>query len=211
LDARHRRAPAHRGGPRSHAGEQERGGAHPRSRAHDARPEDRRLRHRRLTSAALDERGIEGARMKVLTRLFLRGLAAILPLGATLYLLYWLGSTAESLLAPGLERVLPGGWYLTGMGVAAGLVVVLVIGALMTTYVANWILAQGEHLVERIPVVKTVYTSLKDTVNLFADEDRERPNRPVIVEWGEPKTRILGFLTRESVGDVVQAEGEELV
>ncbi|MFG0317025.1 MAG: DUF502 domain-containing protein [Planctomycetota bacterium JB042] len=149
--------------------------------------------------------------MKTMTRLFLRGLAAILPLGATIYLLYWLGSKAERLLSPWLERILPDGWYVAGMGVAAGLVAVLFVGALMTTYVASWLLAQGENLVERIPVVKTVYTSLKDTVNLFADEDRERPNRPVLVEWGEPKTRILGFLTRESVTDVVDPGGDELV
>lgn len=146
-----------------------------------------------------------------MTRLFLRGLAAILPLAATIYLLYWLGSKAERLLGPWIGRLLPEGWYVPGTGVAAGFLIVLFIGALMTTYVANWLLAQGEKLLDHIPVVKTIYSSLKDTVSLFADAKSERPNRPVLVEWGEPKTRVLGFLTRESVGDVVKDGGDELV
>ena len=147
--------------------------------------------------------------MKTLTRLFLRGLAAILPLGATIYLLWWLSSKAEQLLGPLIEGLLPEGWYHVGMGVGAGLVGILAIGALMTTYVANWAFAQGEHFVERIPVVKTVYTSLKDTVGLFADEDKETKNHPVIVEWNGSK--MLGFLTRDSVGDVVGEDGEQLM
>jgi len=147
--------------------------------------------------------------MKTVTRLFLRGLAAILPLAATLYLLWWLGSKAEQVLGPLIESILPDGFYHTGMGVAAGLIGILAIGVLMTTYVANWVLAQGEHLVERIPVVKTVYTSLKDTVGLFADEDKEKSNHPVIVDWNGAK--ILGFQTRTSVEDVIGSEGEPLV
>ena len=60
--------------------------------------------------------------MKLAIRMFLTGLAAVLPVAVTLYVLYWLGSTAEAFLGGGLKMLIPDTLYWPGMGVAAGLV-----------------------------------------------------------------------------------------
>src|SRR5436190_2718165 len=72
--------------------------------------------------------------MKRLTALFLEGLIAILPLAVTVILIGWLGRTAERTLGVAIKWVLPKAWYLPGMGVAAGLVVIFLAGLLMNIY-----------------------------------------------------------------------------
>ncbi|MBI4881563.1 MAG: DUF502 domain-containing protein [Planctomycetes bacterium] len=145
--------------------------------------------------------------MGFIGRLCLKGLAAILPLGLTIYLLYWLGAKAESLLAPLLVRILPGGLYVPGMGVVAGLVAVFLVGALMTTYLANWFFAKGERIVARIPVVKTIYGALKDSMAVFGGGSKQRLSQVVLVRMGEGSAQILGFLTRDDVKEITGAEG----
>ena len=137
--------------------------------------------------------------MRLLSRLFLRGLAALVPLGGTLFLLYWIGSGAENLLGPGLRRLLPEGAYVPGLGVLAGLLAVLLAGALMTTFLFRWLLSLGERMVERIPLVQTVYGAIRDTVQLFAGDERRGTGRPVLVPFGPEGSWCLGFLTREDL------------
>ena len=74
--------------------------------------------------------------MKKIMRKLLAGLATILPLVITVYLLYWLTTSAESLLGSLIKLVLPKGWYLPGMGIAAGLLLIFLIGLLMQAWMA---------------------------------------------------------------------------
>ena len=149
--------------------------------------------------------------MRFIARLCLKGLVAILPLGLTIYLLYWMGTRAEALLAPLLQKVLPEGVYLTGMGVAAGLLAALAVGALMTTYLANWFLALGEQLVDHIPVVKTFYGALKDTLTLFGGDSKRKLNQVVLVRIGQQEAHVLGFLTREKLDGLTGQTGQDIV
>lgn len=149
--------------------------------------------------------------MGYLGRLFLKGLAAILPLGLTLYLLYWIGTTAESLLAPLIKRALPEDLYVPGLGLIAGLLFVFVVGAMMTTYVAKWFLALGERLLARIPGVKTVYSALKDTMKLLGGDRKKDLNQVVLIRVGETDARMLGFMTRDNVDEIEGIDGEDIV
>lgn len=58
--------------------------------------------------------------MKMIGRILLKGLLTILPIGLTLYFVYWLGATAESLLSGPLKVLLPQDVYRPGMGLVAG-------------------------------------------------------------------------------------------
>ena len=68
--------------------------------------------------------------MNALGKLFLKGLAVVIPLALTLAILWWLATGAERLLGDLLLRFLPEGWYVPGMGLAAGLVLTVLIGLL---------------------------------------------------------------------------------
>jgi uncharacterized membrane protein len=135
--------------------------------------------------------------MKMVTKLFLKGLAAVLPIVVTIYVLYWLGTTAESLLGRGLKMLIPGSLYWPGMGVVAGLVLVLVIGVLMNAWLFRKVFRWGERLLERIPLVKAVYGSVRDLMGFFSGSDKKTMRKAVMVAVGNTPLRLVGFITRE--------------
>ena len=135
--------------------------------------------------------------MKAIGRILLKGLLTILPIGLTLYFIYWLGVTAESLLSGTLKWLLPTGFYRPGMGLVAGFLVLFIVGLLVNAYVVRRLLGLGESLLLRIPVVKTVYSALRDLTGLMRGGDSGRElERVVLVSVGPGK--VLGFVTQEN-------------
>jgi uncharacterized membrane protein len=135
--------------------------------------------------------------VKAVTRIFLKGLAAVLPITVTLYVLYWLGSTAESLLGRGLKMCIPERVYRPGMGVVAGLVLVLVIGVLMNAWLFRTLFRWSEKLLERIPLVKTLYGAVRDLMGFFSGTEKKAMRKAVMVAVGNTPLRLIGFITRE--------------
>ena len=69
--------------------------------------------------------------MKKLGRLFLQGFLAILPVALTLYVLYWLAVSAESLLGGAIKYIVGDNLYLPGLGVLSGFLLILGVGLLL--------------------------------------------------------------------------------
>jgi len=137
------------------------------------------------------------AQLKSLGRVLLKGLVAILPIGLTIYVVYWLGVTTESLLSGPLKVLLPPGIYSPGMGLVAGFLVLFVVGLLVNAYVVRRVLGLGEALLLRVPVVKTVYASIRDLTALVNTKGRKRElERVVMVKFGPG--RVIGFVTQEN-------------
>lgn len=134
--------------------------------------------------------------MKTLGRLVLKGLLAFLPIALTLYFVYWLGITTESLASGPLQWVLPAGFYRPGMGLVAGFLFLLLVGLLVNAYLVRRLLQFGESLLLRVPVVKTVYASIRDLTGLMKVEGKSRDlQRVVMVSFGPG--RVIGFVTQE--------------
>ena len=133
--------------------------------------------------------------MKTIGRILLKGLLTILPIGLTLYFVYWLGVTTESLLSGPLKLVLPAGFYRPGMGLIAGFIVLFAVGLLVNAYVVRRVLGFGESLVLRVPVVKTVYAALRDLTGLMRGGGSSELERVVLVRFGP--ARLIGFVTQE--------------
>lgn len=140
--------------------------------------------------------------MKLVVRVFLTGLAAVLPVAVTLYVLYWLGTTAEAFLGGGLKLLIPNSLYWPGMGVVAGLALVFVIGALMKAWLFRQVFRWGERLVERIPLVKALYGAVRDLMGFFAGSGTKAMRRAVMVTVGDTPLRLIGFVTREDFSDL---------
>ena len=88
--------------------------------------------------------------MKAISKIFLTGLATVFPIIATFYILFWLASTAESLVGRLIRLFVPDDFYRPGLGVAAGLVVVLLVGILMNVWIVRKLFEWGERLLENI-------------------------------------------------------------
>ncbi|WP_018947506.1 DUF502 domain-containing protein [Thioalkalivibrio sp. AKL17] len=135
--------------------------------------------------------------MRKISRTFLTGLAAILPAMVTLALLWWLGSTAEQVLGGMLQAVLPDLLYVPGMGIAAGIGLVFVVGVLLRAYVVRWLFNWLEGLMQRIPVVKTIHGTVRDVTNLVSGDIHQQFGQAVLVTLPGLEARVIGFVTRE--------------
>ena len=148
--------------------------------------------------------------MKTVVKTFLKGLTVILPIGVTAYIVYWLAVSAESLLGGVARAVLPEGWYVPGTGIVVGLAFIFGVGILTGLWVFQKLFEWAEVLVEKTPLVKSLYGGVKDLMSFFASSQKDTANRVVMVTLAE-NVRLLGFVTRENFTDLPEgfaAEGE---
>jgi uncharacterized membrane protein len=134
--------------------------------------------------------------MKSMSKTFLTGLITILPVALTLYLLYWLVVSAETALGNVIRLVLPEDLYWPGMGTIAGLLVVFLVGVLMHAYVVQRLFAWGEQVVYHVPVIKTVYRSIRDFLDYFSPARKDEFQQVVAVSVGETGMQVIGFVTQ---------------
>lgn len=130
-----------------------------------------------------------------LWRGFLQGMALIAPVLITLAFLFWLGGTLEAFMGEVLRRVLPTGWYIPGTGLALGLGMTLAVGLLANVFLVRWLVRLTEHVLDRIPLVQSLYQGIKDISRLFLGDTRSELGRVVTVQLGE--VRLVGFVTQE--------------
>jgi uncharacterized membrane protein len=147
--------------------------------------------------------------MAFVAKIFFRGLAAILPLALTGYLVYAAVVAGETLLRKLVLLVLPQERYWPGMGFVLSIALVLLIGLLMYSFVVRQVYRRFTAMFERIPVVKSVYGMIVDVVRLFGSAD-ERPFRRVVLVRMQEGIELMGFLTREDFADYPDV-GEEKV
>ena len=148
--------------------------------------------------------------MKGLSATFLKGLAAVLPIAITLYLIIWIGTMAESVLCSMLRWLLPPNWHAPGMGLVAGVVFVLVMGLLLNQYVVQryWQVIENRFF-QRIPLIKTVYGAVQDLMSLFANQKGDALHQVVQITLGETNFRLIGFVTREDFTELPSGLGNE--
>jgi uncharacterized membrane protein len=145
-----------------------------------------------------------------LTAIFVQGLIALLPLAVTFAILWWLGLTAERILGGAIRWALPDEWYVRGMGIAAGVIVIFLVGVLMNIYGVPKLIHLGEQFIGRIPLVKTVYGAVRDLLGFFSQPGGDRAvSKVVIVTFGTSDVRAVGLLTREGFDDLPQGLGGE--
>ena len=132
--------------------------------------------------------------------MFLRGLAAILPVFLTIYLVIALLIWLESSIHDVLTLVLPESFYLPGMGIIGAFFSVIAVGYLIQLPVLNLPVRLGEAILERLPLVKSLYKAISDVADFLSsmrDPDKEDKGTPVMVEV-TPDVKLIGFVTQSS-------------
>ena len=148
--------------------------------------------------------------MKTLGNVFLKGLVAVLPLSLTIYIIYWLSTTAESLLGGLLKRFLPIDYYWPGLGVVTGLLLIFIIGLLVNAWLIRNLFQASEKLLLSLPLVKTIHGAIKDLMNfLSSPRNQERTQQVVTASFGD--MQLIGFITHQDANELLKREGDGLV
>ena len=129
---------------------------------------------------------------KTLLGYFWRGCLVLAPVSITLYIA-WLVFTT-------IDRILPVG--VPGVGFVLTLVLITLVGFLTSNVIGKAVVRETEKWLARVPLVKLLYTSIRDLVGAFVG-DKKKFDRPVAVAIVPgSKTRALGFVTRESLAQI---------
>ncbi len=139
--------------------------------------------------------------MKNLSRIFLSGLVTVVPLALTVAVLVWLGVQSEKLLGGAVRLLLPDALVFPGLGLILGIGVVFGVGLLMQLWLVQQLFRFGEALLGRIPLIKTIYGSIRDVMQMFSRHDGEDTGKPVIVRLPGREEALLGFVTRDGLND----------
>jgi uncharacterized membrane protein len=150
-----------------------------------------------------------------LWRTFLTGLVPIIPVLVTGYVVYWLFTAADSLLSGVGQALLPPGWYFPGLGLIFAVLTVLALGAVLNAWVYGRLaLKLGNRLLERIPLIKTVYGGVRDLM-LFVARPPDADSRHVVLVTLPGDIRLIGFITdaapAEAVPELALDDGETVL
>jgi uncharacterized membrane protein len=142
--------------------------------------------------------------MKHLYKYFFRGLITVLPVALTVYLLYiflaWSETAAAWILSPIIGSI-----YIPGMGLVLGIAIILGIGWLVSKQQVRDALAFVELPFKNLPVVKSIYSSLKSFADYFSpSSDKGGSQSVVILRMPGHEMEIVGLVTRRSFADLPQ-------
>ncbi|KEA62559.1 Cytochrome c-type biogenesis protein DsbD, protein-disulfide reductase [Marinobacterium lacunae] len=144
--------------------------------------------------------------MKLLLRFFFQGLLVLLPAVLTFYLFWLIVGTLNDLmfsligehLVQLFELELPT-WLTSIMGLLMVLGLITVTGMLASMYLGRFLLGRIDRLLQRIPLVRLLYTSLSDLFKALLGDNRGF-DRPVLVQLTpDPGLRVAGFITRDDL------------
>jgi uncharacterized membrane protein len=138
-----------------------------------------------------------------ISKTFMTGLVTVLPIVVTLYLLYWLADISESILGQIIRVFLPDRVYHPGMGLAAGILIVFIVGMLMNAWIIRKWFSWSEHLLYRTPIVKSLYGSIREFFEFFSHPRNKEFLEVVFVPFGDKKIWRLGFVTKTGVNRLV--------
>ncbi|KKM10802.1 hypothetical protein SY88_12030 [Clostridiales bacterium PH28_bin88] len=139
--------------------------------------------------------------MAKLRSYLISGILALLPLTITLYVLQFVYNFINGLLAKHLDiplEKLLGRYYFQGLGFIITILLILLLGALATNIVGRKAINAVETLLVRIPLVKPIYSGVKQITDAFSLENRSAFKKVALIEYPRKGIYAIGFITGEN-------------
>jgi len=143
--------------------------------------------------------------MLALRKWLLSGLLVIVPLVITLGVLKWIIDTLDQTL-----WLLPNVWTdwlyahnVRGLGVLFTLAILLIVGGIASNFVGKRLLGWGDQAVRRIPVVRSIYSSVKQVSDTLFSESGNAFRTAVLIQWPREGMWTIAFVTGTPGGDLL--------
>lgn len=152
--------------------------------------------------------------MSALRKWLIAGLLVIVPLVITLGVLNWIIGTLDQTLA-----ILPEAWqpdrllgvHIPGFGVILTLLILLLVGGITSNFIGRKLVGWGDALVRRIPVVRSIYSSVKQVSDTVFSDSGNAFRTAVLVQWPREGVWTVAFVTGQPNGEVAALLRDEYV
>lgn len=135
--------------------------------------------------------------VRALRNIFLTGLAVVLPIVITVWFVWWVGTSFETLLGGLYKFLFSSRYYFPGLGILLGVALTFSVGLMTKAWLFRSVFAWWDSLLNRIPLIKTVYGAVQDFMQFMSGQNESKFDRVVLVEFEQPAMKLMGFVTRE--------------
>ncbi len=152
--------------------------------------------------------------MKQFRRYFVAGLLVWIPLGVTIFILKILIGLMDNSLLLIPQKYRPEEWLgvaIPGLGIILTLMVVLITGLLAANFVGRSLVGFWESMLNRIPIVRTVYSGAKNFAEIVFSDSNESFKKVLLIEYPRKGIYSLAFQTATNLGEVQGRTGEDVV
>ena len=169
------------------------------------------MKDKNKEGGAAKKRGV----MSRLRSYFLAGVLVTAPLGLTGLLSWWFIDFVDEKITPLIpdrynpETYLPFG--IPGLGLLVLLIAVTLIGALTAGLIGRWLLQTGERVLNRMPVVRSIYSAIKQIFETVLAQQSNAFREAVLIEYPRRGIWAIGFITGTTKGEVQNLTEEETV
>ncbi|MEP6781161.1 MAG: DUF502 domain-containing protein [Gemmatimonadaceae bacterium] len=135
--------------------------------------------------------------MRRLLGYFARGLVLIVPIALTAYVCWSIFTNVDGLLGDRIDKWT--GTHVPGAGFVVTIILVTLVGFFGSTLITKSFFVLFDQLLEKVPVVRLLYSAIKDLLNAFVG-DKRRFDQPVsVMLLPENGIQIFGFVTQDSL------------
>jgi uncharacterized membrane protein len=127
---------------------------------------------------------------------FIQGVLYLVPITVTVWVIVYVFNYLDSLTTPYVIEFI--GFEIPGFGLLLVAVFLVLIGFLGSSIIFRPLLALLENIINRAPLIKDIYSSIKDLLSAFVG-NKKKFNHPVMVTMNETGLKRIGFLTREGM------------
>ncbi|SDT03458.1 Uncharacterized membrane protein [Mucilaginibacter mallensis] len=138
---------------------------------------------------------------KALLNYFVKGLLIVVPLGVAIFLIYWAVAKIDNSLnlsSNFIEDSKGKPIYIPGLGIVNVILIILIAGVLVTNVITEPIKQWFNRWLNRLPLFKFLYSSIKDLTEAFVGEEKKF-NEPVLVDVNEFGLKKIGFLVKKDM------------
>ncbi len=142
------------------------------------------------------------------------GLLVWIPLGVTIFILKILIGLMDNSLRLIPEAYRPEtllGFAIPGLGTILTVLIVLITGLLAANLVGRTMVGLWESALERIPVVRSVYSATKNFAEIVFSDSSQSFKKVLLIEYPRKGVYSLAFQTATSLGEVQGRTGEPVV
>ncbi len=145
----------------------------------------------------------------------LTGILVTAPIGITIYLAWGFIDLVDTTVTPLIPEQYQPEKYLKfsvpGLGILIVTISLILVGFLTANYLGRTLIAMGERLVDRMPVVRTVYSALKQILETVIKQSSQAFRQCVLVEYPRRDLWVVAFVTAETGGEIRRVLDQELI